>query len=117
MIDLSSAGFEDDAAFEAGIGFTDVVNKRATARATGLRPGELQHGRELLERKVADLQVPRVLFTFKAGAEALLGPLPGHGLIADRTLADAAVFVMPGPMERTDRGERALCNLRAWWQE
>lgn len=114
VIDLSVAGLEDDVAFAAGIGFTDVV-KRPTARADALRPGELEHGRELLEAKLAHLQVPRVVFTFKGGAEALLGKLSGHGLMPDVTLAGAEVFVMPGPMERTDRVERALADLRAWW--
>ena len=56
MIDLSAAGFEDDLAFATGIGFPDVV-KRPTSRADGLRPGELQHGRELLETKLTQLAV------------------------------------------------------------
>lgn len=115
VIDLSGSGWEDDAAFATGIGFTDVV-KRPTRRADGLRPGELQYGRELLAVKLMELCVRKVLFTFKASAEALLGPLEGHGFLADRTLADAEIFVMPGPMERTDRVKRALRDLRAWWE-
>lgn len=114
VINLGRADFEDDAAFAAGVGFTDVV-KRPTARAQGLRPGELDHGSELLDDKLTGLHVPRVLFTFKAGAEALLGPLDGHGLLAGRTLAEAEVFVMPGPMERTDRLQHALRQLAHWW--
>jgi len=114
VIDLSAAGFEDDAAFAAGIGFTDVV-KRPTARAGGLRPGELKHGRELLEAKLDDLQVPKILFTFKASAETLLGPLDKPGRQAERTLAGADIFVMPGPMARTELVERALRTLRTWW--
>jgi TDG/mug DNA glycosylase family protein len=94
VIDLSGSGWEDDSAFTAGIGFTDVV-KRPTARADGLWPGELQHGRELLAVKLMELCVRKVLFTFKASAEALLGPLDGHGLLAHQTLADAEIFVMP----------------------
>jgi TDG/mug DNA glycosylase family protein len=116
VVDLSGPGWEDDAALAAGIGFTDVV-KRPTARADGLRPGELQHGSELLNAKLRELRVPRVLFTFKASAEVLLGPVHGHGLLAGRTLAGADIFVMPGPMERTDQTRRALDALRAWWQE
>jgi TDG/mug DNA glycosylase family protein len=115
VIDISGSGWEDDAAFATGIGFTDVV-KRPTSRADGLRPGELQHGRELLAVKLVELCVRKVLFTFKASAEALLGPLDGHGFLADRTLADAEIFVMPGPMERTDRVKRALRDLSAWWE-
>ena len=115
VMDHPDGGFEDDAAFAAGIGFTDVV-KRPTRRAEGLRPGELQHGRALLEDKLAGMQVGKVLFTFKAGAEALLGPLRGHGLIAGQELAGAEVFVMPGPMERTERVRRALRQLTDWWE-
>jgi TDG/mug DNA glycosylase family protein len=115
VIDLSAAGFQDDAAFTAGIGFTDVV-KRPTARAHDLRPGELEHGRELLEAKLARLRIPKVMFTFKAGAEALLGPLKGPGLQDGQTLASTEIFVMPGPVARTDLIEETLCALRAWWK-
>lgn len=114
VMDLSDRDFEDDVAFAAGIGFTDVV-KRPTRRSAGLRPGELRHGRAILDDKLAGFRVSKVLFTFKAGAEALLGSLPGHGLIAGQTLAGAEVFVMPGPMERSDRARRALEQLADWW--
>jgi double-stranded uracil-DNA glycosylase len=115
LVDLSVDGFEDDAAYAAGIGFTDVV-KRPTARADSLRPDELEHGRALLEPKLSVLAVPRVLFTFKASAEALLGPLTRPGLQAGRSLADAEVFVMPGPMARTDVVQSTLGQLRDWWE-
>jgi TDG/mug DNA glycosylase family protein len=108
------AGFEDDRAFAAGIGFTDVV-KRPTPRAHALRPGEFDHGRDLLEAKLATLGVPKVLFTYKRAAQALLGTFEGHAALRGRSLAGAEVFVMPGPMERTDRVERALDELREWW--
>lgn len=114
VIELSAGGFEDDAAYAAGIGFTDVV-KRPTSRADGLRPGELAHGRELLEAKLADLRIGKVLFTFKKGAVALLGSFGGHGLLDRVTLAGAEVFVMPGPMEATATVDRALGALREWW--
>jgi TDG/mug DNA glycosylase family protein len=107
-------GFEDDRAFAAGIGFTDVV-KRPTPRSSGLRPCELEHGRELLQAKLASLAVPKVLFTYKRAAHALLGPFDGHGPLPDRRLAGAEVFVMPGPMERAGRVELALDQLREWW--
>jgi TDG/mug DNA glycosylase family protein len=107
-------GFEDDQAFAADIGFTDVV-KRPTTRETGLRLGELDHGRELLEAKLAPLAVSRILFTYKGAAKALLGPFQGHGALPGRPLFGAAVFVMPGPMERTDRVVLALRQLRNWW--
>lgn len=114
VIDPSAPGWEDDAAYAAGIGFTDCV-KRPTSRANGLRPGELEHGREQLEAKLGDLGVRRVLFTFKRAATSLLGPFDGHGLLANVTLAGAEVFVMPGPMENSERVERVLQALRTWW--
>jgi TDG/mug DNA glycosylase family protein len=43
-------GFEDDRAFAAGAGFTDMV-KRPTPTAADLRPGELEHGRQIMEAK------------------------------------------------------------------
>jgi TDG/mug DNA glycosylase family protein len=96
VINLSAARFEDDASYAAGIGFTDVV-KRPTHRATGLHPGELEHGRELLDRKLSRLKVPKLLFTFKGSAEALLGPRARPGL-QTRTISGAEVFAIPGPM-------------------
>lgn len=116
VIDLSAGGFEDDVAFATGIGFTDVV-KRPTSRAAGLRAGELEHGRKLLETKLTALAVPKVLFTFKASAEALLGRLAGPGLQTGRRVADAEVFVMPGPMARTDVTQRTLDDLQVWWSD
>ncbi len=116
VLDLSGEGFEDDRAFAQGIGFTDAV-KRPTARAGGLRAGELEHGRELLEARLAAIGAPRVIFTFKRAATTLLGEFAGHGVLTDRSLGGTGVFVMPGPMERTDRVDRALRDLRAWWAE
>jgi TDG/mug DNA glycosylase family protein len=110
------AGFDDDRAFVAGLGFTDVV-KRATARETGLRPGELQHGRALLETRLADVGVSRILFTFKKAATALLGPFDGFGLLPGRPIADAEVFVMSGPMAKTAVRVHAITQLREWWKD
>jgi TDG/mug DNA glycosylase family protein len=114
VINLPAAGFQDDAAYAAGIGFTDVV-KRPTRRAMGLHPGELEHGRELLDRKLSRLTVPKVLFTFKGSAEALLGPLARPGL-QTHTISGAEVFVMPGPMAAGAITERVLGELRDWWR-
>lgn len=72
-------GFEDDRAFAAGIGFTDVV-KRPTRNEESVRPEELNHGRQLLEVKLAALAVPRIVFAFKYAATPLLGDFEGHGL-------------------------------------
>jgi TDG/mug DNA glycosylase family protein len=92
------AGFQDDRSFAAGTGFTDVV-KRPTPNKQGLRGGELEHGRGLLEAKIATLDVPLMIFVFKSAADTLLGPLPPYfyGLVPRRRLGEARVFVMPGP--------------------
>ncbi len=107
LVDLSADGFEDDQAYAQSLGFTDAV-KRPTRRADALRPGELAHGHELLVARLAKIAAPRVLFTFKNAAVALLGPFEGHGLLRTRKLGGAEVFATPGPMERTDRVQRTL---------
>ncbi len=91
-------GFEDDRAFTTGIGFTDVV-KRPTRGKQGLRPGELEYGRPILEAKLTERDVPLVIFVFKSAAETLLGPLPPnfYGPVPHRQLGQARVFLMPGP--------------------
>jgi len=88
-------GFEDDRAFEAGIGFTDIV-KRPTGNATEVHPTEFVAGRLILEDKLRALEVPLVIFTFKKAATALLGDFQGHGLLTSARLAGGRVFVMPG---------------------
>jgi TDG/mug DNA glycosylase family protein len=103
--------WEDDVAFEAGIGFTDVV-KRPTARATGVTRDELRHGGRLLAEKLARLGPRLVIFTYKVGATQVFGPFPGHGFVDGLQLAGSEVFVMPGPMERQDRVDAALAALR-----
>lgn len=106
-------GFEDDRAFAAGIGFTDVV-KRPTAGQEGLRPGELDHGRPILEAKLSTLDVPLVIFVFKRAAETLLGPLPAglYGVVARRRLGQARVFVMPGPTAASAIEAEAIKKLK-----
>jgi double-stranded uracil-DNA glycosylase len=91
-------GFEDDRAFAAGAGFTDVV-KRPTAGKRDLRAGELEHGRPILEAKLTKLDVPLAIFVFKSAAETLLGALPPgfYGLVPRRRLGKTRVFVMPRP--------------------
>lgn len=105
--------FEDDRAFAAGIGFTDVV-KRPTTGVKDLRPGELEHGRALLEPTLAALDVPLVIFAFKTAAETLLGPLPPYfyGLVPRRRLGTARVFVMPGPTAPREHENDAVRKLR-----
>lgn len=102
MIEEASAGHEDDAAFLAGIGFTDIV-KRPTARADVISAAELEHGRELLAEKLRRHRPALLIFTFKKTATALLGPFKGHGHRPEFEFEGAQIFVMPGPYERTDR--------------
>ena len=79
-------GFEDDAAFAAGIGFTDIV-KRPTASAKEVQPAEFKHGRELLEAKLAEHKPELVIFTFKKTAETLFGSFAGNGFVPRLKLA------------------------------
>jgi TDG/mug DNA glycosylase family protein len=106
-------GYEDDRSFAAGTGFTDVV-KRPTPSKHGLRPGELQHGRAILEPKLRALNIPLVIFVFKSAAEALLGPLPPHafGLVPRKRLGEARIFVMPGPTAASAIESDAIRKLK-----
>jgi len=93
-------GWADDAAFELGVGFTDVV-KRPTARATEVTLEELNEGRGRLWTILEEAGCPLVIFTFKKAAEAIVGRLEGNGFIPGlRPAGDSEVFVMPGPMEK-----------------
>ena len=104
------SGFEDDAAFEAGVGFTDVV-KRPTKGAAEVRSDELDEGRRVLETRLAEAHVPLVIFVFKAAAETLLGQLNGNGFVGQQ-LGGAEVFVMPGPYEKRERAAAVVEALR-----
>lgn len=106
-----ASGWEDDLAFENGIGFTDIV-KRATAKASEVRPDEYAHGRGLLRAKIEAVQPRLVIFTFKKTAEVLFGPITGNGLIRDRDVGGAPIFVMPGPYAPVGDVERRLGELR-----
>lgn len=103
-------GFEDDRAYTAGIGFTDVV-KRPTRSASEVSPHELLTGRHILDDKLRALEVPLVICTFKKAAMSLLGDFQGHGLLPTARPAGGRVFVMPGPYERPEQTDRALQQL------
>lgn len=103
-------GFEDDRAYGAGVGFTDVV-KRPTGNANEVSPHELVVGRRILEGKLRALEVPLVIFTFKKAATSVLGDFQGHGLLPTARLAGGRVFVMPGPYERREQTACALQEL------
>lgn len=91
-------GFEDDAAFASGVGFTDIV-KRPTAKAAALCPAEFEHGQNLLEAKFEAHRPELVIFVFKKAAESLFGSFSGNGFVLGLRLAHSEVFVMPAPYE------------------
>lgn len=103
-------GWEDDLAFERGIGFTDIV-KRPTAKAAEVRPVEFEHGRALVCEKVEAAAPQFVIFTFKKTAEVLFGSIAGNGLIAGRELGGAPIFVMPGPYAARAEVDQRLREL------
>jgi len=98
LLDDRHAGFEDDAAFASGVGFTDIV-KRPTAKAAALSPAEFEHGQNLFEAKLEAHRPELVIFTFKKAAESLFGSFSGNGFVPGLRLAHSEVFVMPAPYE------------------
>jgi TDG/mug DNA glycosylase family protein len=105
-----SSGWEDDLAFEHGIGFTDIV-KRSTAKAAEVRPAQFEYGRGLLREKVEAASPRLVILTFKKTAEVLLGPIAGNGLIVGRDLGGAPIFIMPGPYAARAEVDQRLREL------
>ena len=103
-------GYEDDAAFAAGIGFTDIV-KRPTASAKQVKAAEYAHGRVLLEAKLAKYRPQLVIFTFKKTAQTLFGSFAGNGFVPGLQLADSEVFVMPGPYENAETARATMQQL------
>jgi len=107
----SLEGYEDDAAVAAGVGFTDVV-KRPTATAADLSADELKHELADLERKLAAVGAPLVIFAFKEAARTLLGNFSGNGFVEGLQVGSSQVFVMPGPYEKTEKAQAVLANVR-----
>ena len=110
----SLPGWEDDVAFAAGIGFTDIV-KRPSGSATEITADELDYGKSRLISKLEAVRPEIVVFTFKKTATVIFGSFGGYGFIG-KTLAGGDVFVMPGPYERADRVAAALAELAARWR-
>lgn len=110
LISADVAGWEDDAAVAAGLGFTDVV-KRPTRAAADVSAGERSLGAELLRQKVEAVRPAALIFTFKDAARAVLGRVDGHGWIDGVTVAGSMVFVMPGPYESRERVDLGLRRL------
>lgn len=113
LLPKAHRGFMDDAAYAAGVGFTDVV-KRPTRRANELESDELQYGRQELERKLIDVDPPLVIFAFKQAATMLLGPFKGNGFLRECRIGRSEIFVMPGPYEKTSSTRVTLDGLEQW---
>jgi double-stranded uracil-DNA glycosylase len=108
-------GFEDDAAFAEGIGFTDII-KRPSPRANELTPAEYQHGEEGIRAKLDQNEPGLIIFTFKKVAVALCGPFHGFGLDPQLRVGGIEAFVMPCPYEANERVSPALEELAARFQ-
>ncbi len=107
-------GEEDDVLLARGVGFTDIV-KRPSARASELSSRDLAHGRAQLERKLASLDVPLLIFTYKRTAELLYGRFDGAGFITQPGERPAR-FVMPGPYAPRAVADELLTDLREYLQ-
>jgi TDG/mug DNA glycosylase family protein len=111
-----TTGWEDDAAYQEGVGFTDIV-KRSTGSSTEVTPAELRHGAEILTRKLVAAGAPLVVFAFKQAAVSLFGTFNGNGFVPDLRLGAGRVFVMPGPFERRDTADQTLDSLKLWLRQ
>jgi TDG/mug DNA glycosylase family protein len=111
LLPANAAGFEDDALYAEGVGFTDIV-KRPTARAQELRLKEFEYGRSALVEKLTDAGAPLVIFTYKKTAEVLLGRFGGSGLLPARDALPGDLYVMPGPYARGNEVAAKLGELR-----
>lgn len=58
----------------SGVGLTDLV-KRPSARAHELSSRDVAHGRDELRRKIASLDVPLLIFTYKKDGRAPVWPV------------------------------------------
>ena len=114
MPDDAVRGHEDDGAFAAGVGFTDIV-KRPTANATSLPVSEFSHGRETLLAKLATYRPPLVIFTFKKTAQVLFGDFAGTGFVPGLRLAESEIFVMPGTYEAAASAAATTRELGRWF--
>jgi TDG/mug DNA glycosylase family protein len=113
ILPADTDAYDDDAAFAAGIGFTDIV-KRPTASAKLVKAAEYEHGQGLLEAKLAKYRPQLVIFTFKKAAQTLFGSFAGNGFMPGLKVARSEVFVMPGPYEGAATARATMRELAAW---
>ena len=111
LLPRDADGWEDDALFERGVGFTDIV-KRATARADALRREEFEHGRALLRDKLNRVQPTLAVFTYLRTAKVLFGSAAAAGFFEPNGHSDMRYFAMPGPYENVARRDALLGELR-----
>jgi double-stranded uracil-DNA glycosylase len=105
-------GWEDDTAFERGVGFTDII-KRPTRSAKEINPREFDYGRPLLAEKLEAVAPEIVIFTFKKTAIRYFEAFAGNGFVPGLEIAGREVFVMPGPMENAVIANETLNQLAA----
>ncbi len=109
-VSFTAPTWQDDTAYEQGIGFTDIV-KRPTARADEITEKEFDHGKRLLLNKISS-NVPRILiFSFKKAAQALFGSIEGNGIIKGVGSEGTITFVMPGPYAKREEVANKLVEL------
>ncbi|MDF1478788.1 uracil-DNA glycosylase family protein [Leifsonia sp. H3M29-4] len=116
---LASAGlfalprgrYFEDAAVEAGVGFTDIV-KRPTKGEDGVTKAEIAHGSESLLEKLKSHAIGLVICVFRHPVKALLGSEGAPGMQAKRTSWGAQVFRMPGPYDKRENVERVMAQLK-----
>lgn len=113
VVPSGRTGWQDDEAFAAGVGFTDIV-KRPTERASQVRPKEYEHGRKLLNAKLEQYRPRLAIFSFKDPAKKLFGSFSGNGFVSGLQLAHSDVFVMPGPYESASAASKTLSELAAY---
>jgi TDG/mug DNA glycosylase family protein len=116
VLAVSCDGYEDDVAYAAGIGFTDII-KRPTANAKGLPTPEFEHGKAQLRAKLEVHRPTLVIFTFKRTAEVLFGRFAGNGFMPALRLGHSEVFVMPGPYEAAATTATTMRSLAERWND
>lgn len=111
LLPSEATGWEDDALFELGVGFTDII-KRATAKADKLSAKEFEHGRPMLWHKLDAARPALVIFTFPKTAKRLFGPAAQTGFFVAGDGSGTRYFAMPGPYEKVARRDALLDELK-----
>lgn len=112
LFHLPAGRYFEEAASEAGIGFTDIV-KRPSRGEGGVRPEEIRFGSASLAEKLADRNVELVVCVFRHPVKVLLGSEARPGMQEKRTPWGAQVFRMPGPYDKRENIERVMDELRS----